>query len=136
MCRTSQQQSKNHGMEKLYMSRQCDNDNNDSGRWQQDHHTQLSHLSCHINASNEKKGAVIQSWAFSLARVAGNKDRISSKKHMASLCFKTLESRRSGLQRVGDFQVRRWSRVLCKSGCQQKGRPVDLRNHEKSNLSN
>lgn len=37
------------------MSRQCDNDNNDSGRWQQDHHTQLSHLSCHINALNEKK---------------------------------------------------------------------------------
>jgi len=110
MCRTSQQQSKNHGMEKLYMSCQCDNDNNDSGRWQQDHHTQLSHLSCHINALNEKKGAVIQSWAFSLARVAGHKDRISSKKHMASLCFKTLESRRSGimwnpeiLRRVGDF---------------------------------
>ena len=129
MCRTSQQQSKNHGMEKLYMSRQCDNDNNDSGRWQQDHHTQLSHLSCHINASNEKKGAVIQSWAFSLARVAGHKDRISSKKHMASLCFKTLESRRSGIQKFFSeleiFQVlskkmSRWRRVLCKSGCQKK----------------
>lgn len=103
---------------------------------------------CHIYRATlmpqtKKKGAVIQSWAFSLARVAGHKDRISSKKHMASLCFKTLESRRSGIQKFFSeleiFQVlskkmSRWSRVLCKSGCQKKGRPVDLRNHEKSNF--